>query len=218
MAEIKRTVTVYDQNTQEKTVIENVVANTLGELKEILRAKHINLTDMDIREGISRVDLKSDSAVLPHDTPYKGSTTNDLMILLTKTNKKVSSGAMGRSEAAAYIKENGLGEEIKKKFKKNWTNVPTADLVAFVEKAKGIEKPADNPAAKAETPKEECNCGSAIVEAFKTLVNILYENDYLDSDEKADVLRALKSESKASAGKEDKGFSDDEIYSALRDM
>lgn len=212
MAEIKRTVTVYDQNTQEKTVIENVTANTLGELKEILRAKHINLTDMDIREGISRVDLKSDSAVLPHDTPYKGSTTNDLMILLTKTNKKVSSGAMGRSEAVQFIKDNNLQDEIRETFKKNWTNVSTAELVAFVEK-KG-KKPCEN----AEAPKEECNCGSAIVEAFKTLVDILYENDYLDDDEKADVLRALKSESKASAGKEDKGFSDDEIYSALRDM
>ena len=212
MAEIKRTVTVYDQNTQEKTVIENVVANTLGELKEVLRAKHINLTDMDIREGISRVDLKSDSAVLPHDTPYKGSTTNDLMILLTKTNKKVSSGAMGRSEAVKFIKDNNLQDEVRNTFKKNWTNVSTAELVAFVEK-KGKK-----PCEKAEAPKEECNCGSAIVEAFKTLVDILYENDYLDSDEKADVLRALKSEPKASAGKEDKGFSDDEIYSALRDM
>ena len=211
MAEIKRTVTVYDQNTQEKTVIENVVANTLGELKEILRAKHINLTDMDIREGISRVDLKSDSAVLPHDTPYKGSTTNDLMILLTKTNKKVSSGA-GRAEAVQFIKDNNLQDEIRETFKKNWTNVSTAELVAFVEK-KGKK-----PCEKAEAPKEECNCGSAIVEAFKTLVDILYENDYLDGDEKADVLRALKSEPKASAGKEDKGFSDDEIYSALRDM
>lgn len=212
MAEIKRTVTVYDQNTQEKTVIENVTANTLGELKEILRAKHINLTDMDIREGISRVDLKSDSAVLPHDTPYKGSTTNDLMILLTKTNKKVSSGAMGRSEAVQFIKDNNLQDEIRETFKKNWTNVSTAELVSFVEK-KGKK-----PCEKAEAPKEECNCGSAIVEAFKTLVDVLYENDYLDDDEKADVLRALKSESKASAGKEDKGFSDDEIYSALRDM
>lgn len=212
MAEIKRTVTVYDQNTQEKTVIENVVANTLGELKEILRAKHINLTDMDIREGISRVDLKSDSAVLPHDTPYKGSTTNDLMILLTKTNKKVSSGAMGRSEAVQFIKDNNLQDEIRETFKKNWTNVSTADLVAFVEK-KGKK-----PCEKAEAPKEECNCGSALVEAFKTLVDILYEEDLLDSDQKAEVLRALKSEPKASAGKEDKGFSDDEIYSALRDM
>jgi hypothetical protein len=211
MAEIKRTVTVYDQNTQEKTVIENVTVNTLGELKEILRAKHINLTDMDIREGISRVDLKSDSAVLPHDTPYRGSTTNDLMILLTKTNKKVSSGA-GRAEAVQFIKDNNLQDEIRETFKKNWTNVSTAELVAFVEK-KGKK-----PCEKAEAPKEECNCGSALVEAFKTLVDILYENDYLDDDEKADVLRALKSESKASAGNEDKGFSDDEIYSALRDM
>jgi hypothetical protein len=215
MAEIKRTVTVYDQNTQEKTVIENVVANTLGELKEILRAKHINLTDMDIREGISRVDLKSDSAVLPHDTPYRGSTTNDLMILLTKTNKKVSSGA-GRAEAVQFIKDNNLQEEVRNTFKKNWTNVSTAELVAFVEK-KG-KKPCEKPCEKPEAPKEECNCGSALVEAFKTLVDILYGNDYLDSDEKADVLRALKSEPKASAGKEDKGFSDDEIYNALRDM
>ena len=229
MADIKRTVTVYDQNTQEKTVIENVTANTLGELKGVLSQHGINLSGMDIREGISRIDLKADTAILPHDTPYRGGTTNDLMILLTKTNKKVSSGAMGRSEAAAYIKENGLGEDIKKKFGKNWTNVPTADLVAYVEKAKGVKKPAAKsaakPEAKAEAPakpaaKEE-KCGTSILDAFNALVNILEDNGTLEEEEAQevrDILGAKEPVVKASKKDESKGFSQDEILEALRGM
>ena len=130
MEPIVRTITVYDQNTQEKTVIENVSVNTFGELKTLLREKGINLDGMDVREGISRVDLKSDSAVLPHDTPYRDGTTNDLMILLTKTNKKVASGLMGRSEAVKFIRDNNLQEAVKESFDgKNYTNLSTEALV-----------------------------------------------------------------------------------------
>lgn len=211
MSEITRTVTVFDQNTQEKTVIENVKASTFGELKTILRSKGISLDNMDVREGISRVDLKSDSAQLPHDTPYRGGTTNDLMILLTKTNKKVSSG-LGRSEAAQYIKDNNLGDEVKVEYGKNWTNVGTADLVAFVEKHKG--------AGKAEAPadaKETCCNDSKLVPFLNRLVEILYNNDAIDEDDR-DELQAMLGRAKSAQKDNGKGFSQDEIWDALRSM
>lgn len=213
MSEIKRTVTVFDQNTQEKTVIENVTANTFGELKSVLRAKGISLDNMDVREGISRVDLKSDSAVLPHDTPYRGGTTNDLMILLTKTNKKVSSG-IGRSEAVQYIKENDLGAAVKAKFGKNWTNVCTGDLIAFVEDhmSNGTN------AGACESPvQESCGCDN-LFPVIHQLIETLYNNDIIEDDD-YNQLKGMLGRAKSSTKKDDgKGFSQDEIWDALRNM
>lgn len=201
MSEIVRTITVFDQNTQEKTVIENVYAETFGELKDVLRENGISIEGMDVREGISRVDLRSDSALLPHDTPYRGGTTNDLMILLTKTNKKVASG-IGRTEAVQYMKENDLQDAVQKEFGKNWTNVSTADLVAFVEKHIAGE------------PKCEC-CTDGLAKAVKTLIDNLWDNDYL-SDYAYDRINALLN-GKGVDKTPDKGFSQEEIYAALRD-
>lgn len=209
MSEITRTVTVFDQNTQEKTVIENVTATTFGELKTVLRSKGISLENMDVREGISRVDLKSDSAVLPHDTPYRGGTTNDLMILLTKTNKKVSSG-IGRSEAAKYIKDNNLGDAVKEKFGKNWTNVPTGELIAFVEDAMSS-------AGKTCDASGECGC-KKLFDIINNLVEVLYNNDSIDVED-YDDLKGMLSRAKLSGDKDSsKGFSQDEIWDAIRDM
>lgn len=214
MSEITRTVTVFDQNTQEKTVLENVKANTFGELKTILRSKGINLDNMDVREGISRVDLKSDSAQLPHDTPYRGGTTNDLMILLTKTNKKVSSG-LGRSEAVQYIKDNNLGAEVKAKYGKNWTNVGTADLVAFVEARKAG---AGASAEESDGANKEANCpDSKLIPFLNRLVEILYDNDILDEDE-YNELQGMLGRAKSAKKDDGKGFSQDEIWDALRSM
>lgn len=212
---ITRTVTVYDQNTQEKTVIENVSVETFGELKSVLRQKGINLEGMDVREGISRVDLKSDSAVLPHDTPYKGSTTNDLMILITKTNKKVSSGAMGRAEASEFIKKNNLQQAVKDRYGKNWTNVSTAELVSFVQS--WGPKPASEPSEQAK-PEEGKECPvTPLVEAFKKLLKVLHNDETIEEDDYYDILKALEGGA-ASTSKSDKGFSQDEIWDAIRDM
>ena len=207
MSEIIRTVTVYDQSTQEKTVIEGVSATTLGELKAILRDNGINLMDMDIREGISRVDLKHDDAILPHDTPYRGGTTNDMLILLTKTNKKVSSGVMGRSDAVRFIKDNELEEDVREAFGKSWTNVSTDDLVNFVEQKM-------EPCCKCgeETP-EAVNDLKAVKKAILRLAKGLYDADTLDWETFEEISSILREAAAA-----DKGFSQDEINDILRDM
>lgn len=202
MSEIVRTITVFNQNTQEKTVIENVYAETFGELKDVLREHGIHTEGMDVREGISRIDLKSDGALLPHDTPYRGTTTNDLMILLTKTNKNIASG-IGRTEAVQYMKDNELQDAIQKTFGKNWTNVATADLVSFVE----------NHIASSKTPEFKCD---SLAKAVKALTDDLYENDYI-SDYAYERINALLN-GKGVDLTPDKGFSQDEIYSAIRNM
>ena len=74
---------------------------------------------MTFYEGTSKVELKDDASVLPHDVPYKGQTTNELVFMLTNTNKKIRSGAdMSRADAYAAIKANGLQEECVKRFGK----------------------------------------------------------------------------------------------------
>lgn len=149
---MKRTITVFNQNTQEKAVFENVEVSTVNDLKSFLRSKGYTLDNMDLREGVSKTDLTNGSSTLPHDIPYKGSTTNDLLVFMTLKNKNVSSGAMSRKEAVDYMKANGLENDVKKSCGDNWTRVSTDKLVAFCEKHQknnGGSKPAP---AKPSTP------------------------------------------------------------------
>ena len=182
---MKRTITVFNQNTQEKSVFTNVEASTVGELRSFLTGKGYNLTNMDLREGVSRTDLKADSSQLPHDIPYKGSTTNDLLVFMTLKNKNVSSG-MDRNEAVAYMKANGLEDEVKKACGDNWTRVSTANLVNFCEKYRksGSEtKPAaDNTPANAAQ-----NTPAGAVDAVVALAGLLADNGTIQPEQAAKI-------------------------------
>lgn len=107
-------------------------ASTLAELKAALTASSIDFEGMTFTEGISKTQLVDDASQLPKDVMYKGQPTNELVILLTNTKKNIASGAMSRKEVYDLIKENGLGEDIKKEFGKNYTVIPTADLERFI--------------------------------------------------------------------------------------
>ena len=87
----ERKITVVSTRNQKKSVIMSA-ATTLAELKADLRQNGIDYTGMTFYEGTSKVELKDDASVLPHDVPYKGQTTNELVFMLTNTNKKIRSG------------------------------------------------------------------------------------------------------------------------------
>lgn len=154
-----RKITVVQTREQKKNVIMSS-AITLGELKADLRSNGIDYAGMTFFEGISKIELKTDDSVLPHDIPYKGQVTNELVFMLTNTNKKIKSGAdtMSRAEAYSAIKFMGLQNACIKKFGKNFTMCKTADLIALVQ-SNGASKPAPAApkaeASKAETKKEE---------------------------------------------------------------
>ena len=153
-----RKITVVQTKNQKKSVIMSA-ATTLAELKSDLRANGIDCEGMTFFEGTSKVELKNDASVLPHDVPWKGTTTNELVFMLTNTNKKIRSGAVAMSRAEAYnaIKSMGLQDACVKKFGKNFTMCKTADLIALVQ-SNGASKPAPaapKAEAKAETKKEE---------------------------------------------------------------
>ena len=222
-----RKITVVQTKNQKKSVIMSA-ATTLAELKSDLRANGIDYDGMTFFEGTSKVELKNDASVLPHDVPYKGTVTNELVFMLTNTNKKIRSGAtnMSRMEAYNAIKSMGLQDACVKKFGKNFTMCKTTDLIALVQ-----GNSTSKPTLKAETKKEEkvkapvvpTNNGGKCVDivaraAIHRLVVILENNGTIEDYEKEEVLGILGSEvavnvapSEEYKPKSASPYSDDEI-------
>lgn len=234
-----RKITIVSTKSQSKKVIMSS-ATTLAELKSDLRQNGIDYEGMSFFEGTSKVELKNDASVLPHDVPWKGTVTNELVFMLTNTNKKIRSGAMSRMEAYAEIKRMGLQDACLKKFGKNFTMCKTADLIALVQ-----SNSAAKPAPKAEAKKEEkeekeetpvntsvaptSNGGECVDTvaraAISKLVEILEENGTIEDYEKEEVLGILGGEvavttatSEEYKPKSASPYSDDEIDDMFNDM
>lgn len=86
-----RKITIVSTKDQSKKVIMSS-ATTLAELKSDLRQNGIDYAGMTFFEGTSKTELKNDASVLPHDVPWKDTVTNELVFMLTNTNKKIKSG------------------------------------------------------------------------------------------------------------------------------
>jgi hypothetical protein len=127
----QRTITVMSTKTQQRVSFQST-ATTLGELKNELRAQGIDYTDMTFFEGLSKVELKSDDSLLPHDIPYKGQVTNDLFFMLTNSEKKIKSGGMSRKDMYIYLKFNHLVDKCKETFNKNYTNCSNEQLYNII--------------------------------------------------------------------------------------
>lgn len=210
-----RKITVVSKRNQKKSVIMSA-ATTLAELKADLRQNGIDYDGMTFYEGTSKTELKTDLSVLPHDVPYKGTTTNELVFMLTNTNKKIRSGAGGaikRKEVYDKITELGLQDECKRKFGRNFTQCATADLISLVEKAGKKAAPAPTP--EAETP-AECVDTKARA-AISRLAEMLYDNGSIEYDEKDEILDILGGKVEVDSPSEDykpssaSPYSDDEI-------
>lgn len=227
-----RKITVVSTRNQKKSVIMSA-ATTLAELKADLRQNGIEYDGMTFYEGTSKVELKDDASVLPHDVPYKGQTTNELVFMLTNTNKKIRSGAMTRAEAYAEIKARGLQEECIRRFGKNFTMCKTADLIALIsEESASKPAPAKEPVKEApakreevaETKKEEAKEQAGTAEcvdtkaraAFSRLLTILTDNGTLEDDEAEEIEDVLGGKIEVAASEDYKPssaspYSDDEI-------
>lgn len=143
-----RKITVITTKTHQTKVIESA-ATTLGELKTDLSKAGINYTDCTFFEGLTKIELKNDAAILPHDVPYKGTITNNLVFMITNASKKIKSGA-DRKAIIAEIKELNLMDVVKKTYGKNYTNCKTEDLVKVINDSK-VSTPKEAPARKEET-------------------------------------------------------------------
>ena len=231
-----RKITIVQTKNQRKSVIMSA-ATTLAELKSDLRANGIDYDGMTFFEGTSKVELKNDASVLPHDVPYKGTITNELVFMLTNTNKKIRSGAtnMSRMEAYSAIKSMGLQDACVKKFGKNFTMCKTVDLIALVQsnstskptpktetkKEEKVETPVNTP--EASTPVAPASNGGECVDsvaraAISKVVEILEDNGTIKYYEEEEVLDILEGEVAVNAApseeykpKSASPYSDDEI-------
>ena len=121
-----RKITIISTKNHSTKVI-NSAATTLAELKSDLNNAGISYTDCTFFEGLTKTELKNDAAILPHDVPYKGTTNNNLVFMITNASKKIRSGA-DRKSIIAEIKTKNLTEVVKKTYGKNYTNCKTEDL------------------------------------------------------------------------------------------
>lgn len=144
---MEREILIANTKTQKRSKI-TTSATTLGELKADLQAAGIDYSNMTFTEGISKTQLLNDATQLPQNVMYKGQPTNNLVILLTNTKKNISSGTMTRKEAYQAIKDNNLQDAVKEKFGRNFTQVPTSDLLVLLAQdgnAKATETLDDKP-------------------------------------------------------------------------
>lgn len=196
---MERIITVMNSRTQKKSVF-NSTANTLGELKAEFAQNGIDCHDLEIVEGITKTQFYSDDSILPHDIDYKGEKTNNLIILLTNTKKKIKSGMANRKDLYAQLTPE-MKNVIKERTGKNFTQVSSDSLEAIINEFS--DNGADNDidtnishecqhAIQVVEPEENAFCPKAALKAIlnyvDTVVDILYNGQYFD-DEEYDTLQ-----------------------------
>ena len=170
-----RNITIVSTQNQNKYVV-NTDATTLRELKAALNDHGIAYEGMTFYEGLSHTELLTDDAILPHDVPYKGNVTNELVFMLTVPNKNIRSGAnLPEARVALYdaIEELGLKDACVAAYGKNFTQCKNSELMALIEEAQ---------AGAAD--------GNPLETAFRKLLDVLEEDDTLFAED-ADEIRAI---------------------------
>ena len=246
-----RKITIVSNKNSNKVVI-NTSAKTLADLKvELTKAGIPYNSESAFYEGISKTELLGDESVLPTNIPYKDpktkvtTVTNNLVIMVTVKDKKIKSGTMSRSDLYAKAKQLNLGDAIKAKFGKNYTQVSSADLEAFIlsnsaSKKEVLKKDVvEAPKTAAKTcvekpdvktpvttvPKDsacQCNGNASIKAAISELLNILV-NDGTIEDEDLETVEAImqsdiKSSSVVTTEVSDVEYSNSEIDSMFKNI
>ena len=136
---MERTITAIISNSNDKKVFTSN-ANTLGELKAEMTAQGIDYNGMDFMEGLTHTQMIDDAAILPSNVQYKGRTTNNLVFMLSTTNKNIHSGAYTRQECYTKVKELNLQDAVKSTAGKNFTQVSTDVLNDIITKCEKKEE------------------------------------------------------------------------------
>ena len=206
-----RKITVVSTKTQSKKVIMSG-AETLSELKQDLDAAGVDYADMTFYEGTSKTELISNDSVLPKDVPYTNRTTgetiitNELVFMLTNSNKKIKSGAYSRKELYIMIKESGLQNKCKEVFGRNFTQCANSELALLIEKAN-----------------EQCTHTNPLYakdykarEAIVTLSQLLFANDCISEEDVNNIAGTLD----IVMPKKDitSSYSDNEIENMFKDL
>lgn len=224
-----RKITIISTKNHSTKVI-NSAATTLGELKTDLDNAGIGYTDCTFFEGLTKTELKNNNAILPHDVPYKGTTTNNLVFMITNASKKIKSGA-DRKSIIAEIKAQNLTEVVKNTYGKNYTNCKTEDLEKILS-MNNNSAPKEAPAKKEEintmpdsaTPENTENTKYITKAQLKEVVIGLVEEmknvgmDYSDNIN-IDNISIIGDVSSSNSKKEDDSpYSSNELDDMFKDM
>lgn len=162
-----------------KATIVNTVDNTtkVVELPEAVTdlsgLKHfLDIIDGQFFEGTTHTDLTSDTQVLPQLPESKKE--RGYVFFVSPAQNKIKNGTYTRKECYAIIKSNNLGDKIKAKYGRNFTQVATDALNETIEEnvddVEAPTAPEENPA-----PVEDTDAGKITTEKelFQKIVNKL---------------------------------------------
>lgn len=220
----KRKITVIPTKTHKTQVIESA-ATTLAELKADLTKAGIDYTDCTFFEGLTKIELKNDAAILPHDVPYKGTTTNNLVFMITNASKKIRSGAkLDRKAIIEEIKAKNLTEVVKKTYGKNYTNCKTEDLEKIL--SMNNTPTLKEAPAKKEVPNKTTDLSNYVTKAElrEVIESLLKEmkNAEIDYIEDVDInniaIIGKISSSNSEEEKSDSPYSSNELDDMFKDM
>ena len=224
----KRKITVIPTKTHKTQVIESA-ATTLAELKADLTKAGIDYTDCTFFEGLTKIELKNDAAILPHDVPYKGTTTNNLVFMITNASKKIRSGAkLDRKAIIEEIKVKNLTEVVKKTYGKNYTNCKTEDLQKILNKEAAPTTADVSAPAKKEAPSKPAMKTTDLsnyvtkAELKKVIESFLKEMEDADYVEDVDIdniaIIGKVSSSNSKEEKSDSPYSSNELDDMFKGM
>lgn len=152
---MKATVVNTVENTTKVVELPEVVDNLAG-LKHFL-----DIRDGQFFEGTTHTDLTSDTQTLPQLPESKKE--RGYVFFVSPAQNKIKNGAYTRKECYAIIKSNNLGDKIKAKYGRNFTQVATDALNETIEEnVNNVEAPItpeENPA-----PVEDTDAGKITTE------------------------------------------------------
>lgn len=217
-----RKITIISTKNHSTKVI-NSAATTLAELKSDLNNAGISYTDCTFFEGLTKTELKNDAAILPHDVPYKGTITNNLVFMITNASKKIRSGA-DRKSIIAEIKTKNLTEVVKKVYGKNYTNCKTEDLERILS-MNNNSVPKEAPAKKetAETNVLDNTDYVTKTQLKEVITGLVEEMKYVGMDHSDDInidnISIIGDVSSSNSKKEDDSpYSSNELDDMFKDM
>lgn len=155
-----------------KATIVNTVENTTkvieltDAINDLAGLKHfLGVDEGQFFEGSTHTDLTSDTQelpVLPDNKKERG-----YVFFVSPAQSKIKNGAYSRKECYAIIKDNNLGEAVKSKFGRNFTQVSTDALNGFI--ADNQTAVLSNSSAPAEATSEETVAASENTESADTI-------------------------------------------------
>lgn len=221
--EIRKITIISTKNHSTKVI--NSAATTLGELKTDLNNAGIEYTDCTFFEGLTKTELKNNDAILPHDVPYKGTITNNLVFMITNASKKIKSG-IDRKSIIAEIKAKNLTELVKNTYGKNYTNCKTEDLEKILSmnntstpKEAPAKKEVSNKSAIKTTDLSNYVTKAELKEVIESLLEEM-ENAEIDYIEDVDIdnIAIIGKVSSNNEKKSDSPYSSNELDDMFKDM